>query len=66
MHCIRAQDYEIGAGSFERARSVGEQGSRRLPAARMLQPLDFVEIEAVEDDPCRMEPAEVLLTVSLI
>ena len=60
VHRVRAEHQEVGPAVLEHERSVCEERARLLPAIGVLQALDLVEIDAVEDEPGGMEPAELL------
>jgi len=58
VHRVRAQHQHVRAGGLERAGGGGEQRAGGLPVAGVLQPLHLVEVQAVEDDPRRVQPAQ--------
>ena len=58
VHRVRADDQEVGAGGFDGPRGVGKDLAGLHPVAGVLQPFDVVKVDAVKNDPCRVEAAQ--------
>lgn len=58
VHGIGTKNYAIRTGGLQRTRRTGEELSRSVPIAAVLQTLDCVEIHAVQHQPRRMQSAQ--------
>src|SRR5512147_1624670 len=61
VHRVGTKHQQVGSRPLERPGDAGQDSSRLTPAPGLLQAFNVVEVDAIEDDPRRMQTAQALL-----